>query len=137
MTAPREKIEKKVRQWFTYAQQDLQVARHALTMEECPGQVVCFLSQQAAEKSLKAFLLCRGQEIPHTHNVAVLLELCSRSATWTEQLSEASSLTPYAVATRYPGASERLSDTEVHEAVRLAQLVIDRVSEALMNEGIC
>ena len=136
MTVPRETIERKVREWLLYAQQDHDVARHTLSMQDCPHQVVCFLAQQSAEKSLKAFLVFRGQEVPFSHNISMLLERCERLAAWPSQLVEAERLTPYAVVTRYPGSPEPLTVEEARAAVDLARLVVDTVRTALKNEGL-
>ncbi len=136
MTVRREEIERKVHEWLTFAQQDLSVARHTLSMADCPFQVVCFLSQQSVEKSLKAFLVFREQETPFTHNISMLLERCARLAAWPSELLDAERLTPYAVVTRYPGSPEPLEEDEARNAVKIGELVMHTVLNALKLEGL-
>jgi len=45
-----------IQQWLQYASQDLNVAREIASCEDLHPRMACFLSQQSAEKSLKAIL---------------------------------------------------------------------------------
>ena len=38
---------------------------------------ICFHSQQAAEKYLKAFLISKGQDVPQTHEISELIKQCA------------------------------------------------------------
>lgn len=46
--------------WFNKGNNDLIAGSHILTMPEPPTDIVCFHSQQAAEKYLKGFLAIKN-----------------------------------------------------------------------------
>ncbi len=108
--------------WLENARADLALAGVSLP----PGGLyehLCFHAQQAVEKSLKAVLLQLGIEFPFTHNLQALLD---RLPSWLEvppQVLEAVILNPYAVATRYPGELETVTESDHRDAMRLAEAV--------------
>ena len=55
--------------WLRYSAEDLDVARVLLTSHASASRHVCWLSQQAAEKALKAVLVLEGIEYPFTHDL--------------------------------------------------------------------
>mgnify|MGYP000146199212 CR=1 FL=1 len=137
MTAPREHIIPKVRDWAARADDDLRVARHTLTLaDHCPHDLVAYHAQQCAEKYLKAFLVLHSVDFPFTHNIAHLLELCAERADWTDDLKDAEELTPFAVSARYPGDDEPVSEREARAAIASATHVRDQVRVALMAAGV-
>ena len=137
MTAPREHIIAKVKDWAARADDDLRVARHTLTLaDRCPHDLVAYHAQQCAEKHLKAFLVLRGIDFPFTHNIAHLLELCAEHAGWTDDLKDAEELTPFAITARYPGDDEPVSEQEARRAIAIAARVRDQVREALTADGV-
>ena len=71
-------VRRKVSQRAAYADEDLSLARHGLTLEsEVPYRLIAYHAQQCAEKYLKAYLVSRGVDFPYTHNIARLVELCA------------------------------------------------------------
>jgi HEPN domain-containing protein len=69
-------------------------------------------------------LVHRQIDFPHTHSIGALLALCEEAGfADARQLTDASSLTRYAVATRYPGEEEPVSRQEAKEAATLAAQV--------------
>lgn len=135
MTARREEIVAKVREWAAHADDDLRVAQHTLTIHEnCPHWLVAYHAQQCAEKYFKAFLVLRGIDFPFTHNIARLLELCSEHADWTESLRDAEELSPYAITARYPGDDEPVTEPEARRAVEIASRTRDAIRNALSAE---
>ena len=60
-------------QWLKFVNDDLRSAE--VLLREGIFNIVCFHSQQAAEKSLKAFLRHHNQNVPFIH---ILEELCKR-----------------------------------------------------------
>ncbi|MBI5211825.1 MAG: HEPN domain-containing protein [Nitrospirae bacterium] len=131
-----EKINKIVKQWLEYAEEDLRLAKHALKLSSsCPYKLIAFHAQQCAEKYLKAFLALRKVDFPYTHNLSLLLELCVPVADWIEDLQEAKALTPYAVTARYPGR-DKVTKKDALEAIAIASKVRKVVRKALKREGI-
>jgi HEPN domain-containing protein len=61
---------------LTKAEQDLIAVRKWLADEDIADEIIGFHIQQAIEKSLKAVLLRRTIDYPHTHNLRLLVDLC-------------------------------------------------------------
>ncbi len=111
--------------WLRYARSDL-----ALAQQQVPPPVLlatlCFHTQQAAEKSMKAVLLQQGVVFPYTHDLAQLITLVKTSGIlWPEALNDTADLTAYAVGTRYPGAYGDITDEEHTKAIEIAQRVLE------------
>lgn len=63
----------------------------------------CFHFQQAAEKSLKAYLLAKKKAFRRIHNLVELLELCAAiDPTLLDLRGESGSLNPFYTDSRYP-----------------------------------
>jgi HEPN domain-containing protein len=137
MTAPRDEILAKVREWVTHADDDMRVAQLVLTVpDECPYRLVAYHAQQCAEKYLKAYLVLRGIDFPFTHNIARLLELCREQSDWAEKLRDAEELTPFAIAARYPGNEEPVNAAEARRAVDIATRVREEIRSVLGVQGV-
>ena len=95
--------EEELRQWFSHANDDLRFAEHGLSLYPTPDEPMCCLSQQAAEKFLKAFLFLNYIEPPKTHDLPPLLEICEKiEPKFSELTKKCFFLTKFAVAPRYP-----------------------------------
>jgi len=135
MSAIETEIRRKVIQWLNYADEDIQLARHALTLTTgVPYRLVAYHAQQCAEKSLKAFLVSHRIDFPYTHNISRLLELCGKTARWGDSLMDSEELSAYAVTTRYPGEEEEVTRDEALRAIDLASLVREAVERELTME---
>jgi hypothetical protein len=64
-----------VQQWLDKAHRDLRAAALLLRDDVQDYENTGFHAQQAAEKFLKAFLVCYQIEFPKTHNIAQLRQL--------------------------------------------------------------
>ncbi len=109
--------------WLRHAEADLALARVPLPKGGL-YELLCYHAQQAAEKSIKAVLVERGVPFPRTHALERLVDLLPGDIPRTPQLESAARLTVYATETRYPGASEPVSESEYREAVRVADAVV-------------
>jgi len=66
-------------------------------------EIICYHCQQAAEKSLKAFLLFKDLQPPKTHNLESLVDLCrEQSPEFDEIVEECEYLNPFGLQPRYP-----------------------------------
>lgn len=89
--------------WLFFAEEDFNSAK-ALLNDKIYNQV-CFHTQQAAEKSLKAFLKSRGIVIPKTHNLSELIHLCIKESNSFVPMEEPCQyLGRFYLLTRYPDA---------------------------------
>jgi HEPN domain-containing protein len=79
--------------WLRHARSDLALARqrHA---PEILLTTLCFHTQQAVEKGIKAVLVQRGIVFPYTHDLARLITLVRDARLpWPEELDAAAALT--------------------------------------------
>jgi HEPN domain-containing protein len=121
--------------WLKQAAYDLRAAEHNADGEYY--SVACFNAQQAAEKSLKAFLFAQGERVVLGHSVG---ELCRRCAEYEESFADlagsASKLDRLYIPTRYPNAlpggvpAEIYDEEDATGAIALASKVLAMVSKS-------
>ena len=122
--------------WMRQARQDLQDAVFA--SDGGRFNLACFLSQQAAEKAVKAFLYHRGAEDIWGHSLIDLCEDAKLFELYFDTIkSEARQLDKYYEITRYPHhlpggiPSEAFDQIDAERAMELSQLVLDFVAPRL------
>jgi HEPN domain-containing protein len=117
------------------ARKDLRALCAMLDRESFTEEIFGFHAQQAAEKSLKAWLSLIGRSYPRTHDLGALLELLAvpresiPADAW-----EVVELTDFAVQLRYESFEyddERLDRPSV---VRQVEVLVERVEE-LVSEA--
>jgi len=124
-----------IRAWLGKARHDLQAAERLLSGPEPLCDAAGFHCQQAAEKALKAYLTWRDESFAKTHSLVALAAECLAVDTAFEELrAAATTLTPYAVASRYPGDMPDVTEAEAQEAAVLARQVWDFVLYRLPTE---
>ena len=136
MKLPAAPILEKVRQWLTYADEDLQVARHAFSMPEAPPcRVIAFHAQQCAEKAMKAVLTWHQVSFKKTHDLDELKQMCLPLAEGaTTHLVGIGRLSQYAWRFRYPGAPYSPERPEAEEAQHAAGQLLDVVAPRLESQ---
>ena len=93
--------------------------------EEVLWEDLCFDTQQAAEKALKAVLLARRIAFRFVHDIAELLTLLeNQGVTLPEEIKASAELTDYSVESRYPGPFEPVTEEEFQRALKIAETVV-------------
>lgn len=64
-------------EWIFKAENDLASSSYLLSSPEPLFDIAIYHTQQCAEKSLKAYLTFKQKEIENTHNLKMLVEICS------------------------------------------------------------
>jgi HEPN domain-containing protein len=124
-----------IHNWLEKARQDLRSASWLLESPDPLFNAVGFHSQQAVEKSLKAYLTWVDHPFEKTHSLVALVGKCmAYESTFNELRMAATTLTPYAVTSRYPGELPELSFEEASKALGYAQTVWDFVLNRLPQE---
>ena len=125
-----------VRQWLARADNDLETAKFLFASGRPFFSAICFHSQQAAEKYLKALLTWHQIEFPKTHDLDLLLTLiASIDSALAASLTEVALLNPYGVEIRYPGDVPETTGKDAEEAMRLADKVQEAISLALKDKA--
>lgn len=122
-----------VRAWLQKAAFDLRSGAHALSADdEGLWPDAAFHAQQAAEKTLKAFLAWHDVPFRKTHNIEELGRACVElDPTLTSIVDRAVPLTEYAWKFRYPGEPDTLSRTEADQAVQVARELNNAIGNRL------
>ena len=116
-------------EWLRRARSNIARARDDSGVPEVLYEDLCFDAQQAAEKALKAVLVDLKINFPKVHSISHLIELLEKGKVRVPApVKNASALTHYAVANRYPGVSEEVTRKEYLKAVGLAEKVLDWAS---------
>ena len=117
------------REWLRRARSNLARSAQGQITPEVLLEDACFDAQQAAEKALKALLVLRGVQVPRTHAISELITMLAELGfAIPSDVQEASSLTDYAVAARYPGPSEPVLIEDFEKAVACAAAVVSWAS---------
>ena len=118
-----------ITEWKRLADMDLSAARLLFEMHRpIPVEIVCFHSQQAAEKMLKCFLVFKEVEPPKIHDLRELLKMCVKFEDDFDKFrKEADILTDYAVLPRYPAELE-LDETDSKIAIKYARKIRDYIN---------
>ena len=119
--------------WLARAESDPALARASLP-EGAFYEDLCFHTQQAAEKSLKAVYQHYGKRFRYTHDLDELITgLRNEGITVPAEVADAALLTSYAWKARYPGLSEPVTHEEYREALRQAELVVRWTMEIIKD----
>ena len=118
-----------VNNWILKAGKDLTSAKHELSFsDDTVTETVCFHSQQAAEKYLKAYLVYLDISFSKTHEIGELITKCELKDKEIGYLKEeADILTDYAVTARYPDDFYVPEIEDAKEAYDLALKVRDYI----------
>ncbi len=119
-------------EWLKKAQDDELFAISILKHRDAPANGVCFVSQQMAEKCLKAFLVYTKKKYPKVHALEYLLTLCMESDPLFKELKEeAIFLDSLYMETRYPSDYPEFSWKDAEDAFAAANKIKDFVMKKL------
>ena len=129
-------LDLEARRWLRFSTEDLEVARRLLT--GCPPapRHICWLTQQAAEKALKAALVVEEIDFPFSHDLDALRNLLPDRWSVRTTHPELGELTQWAVETRYPGEWPDATEADAIRAESQAGAVHDSVAAEFKRRGI-
>lgn len=120
MNAPPD-AQRVARRWIAKADEDLAAAERLLAIDDSLASVVCFHSQQAVEKLLKALLVVSRVPFARTHDVIQLVQMLPVTLASPIPLAELAPLNRYAVEARHPIGEEPLTGDEARSAIDIAR----------------
>lgn len=125
------------KRWFSQALEDYKTLDVLFKGERF--YMVCFLSQQTAEKLLKAFLFSRGESIVYEHSV---FKLCERASQYHDGFSDlkksVKNLDQFYIEARYPnGLPDEIpaaffDRSDAEKAMGMMKQVLEMVQELLL-----
>ena len=120
-------------EWVAVAETDLVAAKKLLTPPEILIPHTLFLTQQCAEKALKAFLFFHNVDPGKIHDLANLVKQCiAIDSDFSKFFQHATDLNPYIQGTRYPDSHLLIPDTSVAEySIRCAEEILDIVKNKI------
>lgn len=111
-------------EWLKRAKSNLALAKQAKT-DEIYWEDLCFETQQAAEKALKAVLISKAISFRFVHDLAELLTILEKSGVCLpEDIRNAAVLTDYSVEARYPGPFEPVTEEDFNTALKISETVV-------------
>ncbi len=114
------------------AYNDLKSALKLLDGDDPIMDTAIYHTQQCAEKALKGYLAFKKEPLKKTHDIELLVEICSVIDSEFEKLYECSeNLTPYATAFRYPDIYLEPDYDEVYEAIGMAKEILEFVEKKI------
>lgn len=120
------------KEWFLKAENDL-ITAEILIKNNGPTDIICFHSQQCAEKYLKGFLCFNNVVPPKIHEVEKLIILCGKIDNSFEDIIEiGENLSDYAVEFRYP-VYYKISMKDAKDAVKNTKKIKNFVLRKLKN----
>lgn len=121
-------------EWLKRAKSNLALAKQPKT-EDIYWEDLCFETQQAAEKALKAVLLSKKIQFRFVHDLAELITLLENNGvSLPEGVRTAAILTDYSVEARYPGPFEPVTKEEFKKALKIAVDVVAWAEKQIANK---
>ena len=126
-----------VRSWLTKARRDLASARVLAANEPPLLDTAIYHCQQAAEKTVKGYLVYCDQEFERVHDIEVLMRLAmSHAERFVDWIDIGIELTHYARIYRYPGYVTEPSQEQFDRAVAAAEGLYQFVISLLPPEMV-
>jgi HEPN domain-containing protein len=121
--------------WVQKSRKDLWRAEATLTLDPPDTEDCLFHCQQAAEKSLKAFLVWRDQPFRRTHDLVELTRQCTNlEPALSLALHGIGPLTRFAWEFRYPGESEAPSMDQARDWLAKVKQLLQTVEAWLPDD---
>ena len=118
--------------WLHKANNDLKSSLKLLEGDDPIMDTAIYHTQQCAEKALKGYLAFKKEPLKKTHDIELLVEICSAIDNEFEKLYDYSeNLTPYATAFRYPDIYLEPDYDEVYEAIDMARKILGFVEKKI------
>jgi len=123
--------------WVFEAEKDVERAKRLFDLGDY--SMVCFLSQQAIEKALKAAIMALLRESPpRTQDLTVLYSMIRGVLELGERAKLLPEISQYYVTARYPNAGLRrpsisFSKAQAERALGVTVYVVERVKEAIAS----
>jgi HEPN domain-containing protein len=121
-------------EWLKVAKEDLRAAK--VLLKEELYSAVTYHCQQAAEKTLKAYLVFKKQPVLKTHDLTKLVELCMGEDREFEKVYiYARYLNPFSTKFRYPSEYDIPDAGHAENTIKQTRKLMDFVADKISNTG--
>lgn len=128
-------MKSEVGRWLEGAESDLTLAQKGKVSKKVRYNTLCFHSQQAVEKSLKAILIFLDIEYPRTHNISLLLTIIEKGGINVPKIIfPASELTKF-TAMRYPDENDEINASEYKNSIAIAKKVFQWAKQIIHKKS--
>ena len=120
--------------WFVKAENDLKAGQGILYYyEDPPTDTICYHAHQVAEKALKGFLIFKSSNMPKTHDLIELINLCiARDNKLTVLKDEVEVLNKYYLEAKYPPDQPIIyPKSEAEEVISIAGRILKTLEEKI------
>jgi len=121
--------------WLRYAEEDLDTAERMVLGEGFALRWACYLSQQAAEKAIKAVLVGEEIQFPYTHRLHDLRDLVPRGRLVAGVEGDLEGLSTWAAGGKYPGLPEEADEDDASRSLALARRIVEAARQDVRGEG--
>lgn len=121
-----------VQRWINKAKSDLRVARMAFNDSVPEYSLACYLSQQCAEKSLKALLIWLDVRFLYKHQLDYLVELLPPDYQRLFEEMDIEWLSDWVTEGRYPGDYPEATRDDAQKAINMAEKIFTLANEILV-----
>jgi HEPN domain-containing protein len=115
--------EREAREWMRFAEDDLEVAKYLVGMPKRKLEIICYHSQQCAEKAIKGVYAWLDRDVPRTHDFRVLAAGIMPQLDFTDYQEMLALLQPFAIIVRYPYEIELLPGDD-EKAIAAAEAIL-------------
>jgi len=134
------KSKEEAERWLIQAEHEFQFAKRIF--EEKIYSYTCFMCEQSAQKSFKAYLIFKGQRYVWEHSIQKLVERCQSFDSEISKFRKyGAKLDKYYLSTRYPDALpfpaipyESYTEEEAQEAINFAHEILEFVKNKIGGE---
>ena len=121
--------------WFEKAEQDLEMARRAMSAGNPLPAMACYHCQQCVENYLKGFLVSRSIEFRPVHDLFYLIQQCAAlQPAFAELAPIVVIIGRYGAGVRYPVQGFEEPDVEAaNEAIKSAEIVSAFVTQNMQS----
>lgn len=117
--------------WLQYAREDLKLASIGLENPDVTPRHCCNLSQQSAEKALKAALVLLGRDFLYRHDLEYLNSLLPADWKLDADDFDLPQLSTWAVEARYPGDWTPPTEADAKKAVEQARAILLSIEHSI------
>lgn len=114
--------------WLRFSREDLDVATRLIKSTFPPFRHICWLSQQSAEKAIKAALMAEGIFFQRIHDLDALLDILPDGWDVRDMYGDLSYMTEWAVEARYPSDRLEPSHDDAIRAESQARLIHNSIA---------